>query len=37
MATAPPDGSIAPPGPYMIWVIDDRNRPCVLAPFVILN
>ena len=37
MATAPPDGSIAPPGPYMIWVIDDRNRPCVRAPFVILN
>ena len=36
-ATAPPNGSVAPPGPYMIWVIDSGNRPCRLAPFVILS
>lgn len=34
---APPDGSVAPPGPYMLWIVDFDNRPCRLAPFVILN
>lgn len=36
-ATAPPNGNIAPPGPYMLWIVDDRQRPCKLAPFVLLN
>lgn len=35
--TAPPDGSVAPPGPYMLWIVDSGGRPCRLAPFVILN
>jgi len=35
--TAPPNGNIAPPGPYMWWVIDDSARPCRIAPFVLLN
>lgn len=34
VVTAPPDGSVAPPGPYMLWVIDSEDRPCRLAPFV---
>ncbi len=34
---APPNGGVAPPGPYMLWVIDNSNRPCRLARFVILN
>lgn len=37
MAIAPPNGNVAPPGPYMLWVIDDLDRPCRLAPFVILS
>ena len=28
--TAPPNGMIAPPGYYMIWVITSNNRPCEL-------
>lgn len=36
-ATSPPNGNVAPPGPYMLWAIDSENRPCTLAPFVILN
>jgi hypothetical protein len=36
-AIAPPNGNIAPPGPYMIWIIDNQGRPCKIAPFVILN
>jgi hypothetical protein len=36
-AVAPPDGNIAPPGPYMLWAVDDRDRPCRLAPFAILS
>lgn len=34
---APPNGNVAPPGPYMLWVVDALNRPCSLAPFVILS
>ncbi len=39
--TAPPNGAVAPPGPYMLWVIaesgpDAAGLPCKLAPFVIL-
>jgi hypothetical protein len=35
--TAPPNGNIAPPGPYMLWVIDSSDRPCELAAFVRLS
>lgn len=35
--TAPPNGSVAPPGPYMLWIIAEEDLPCKLAPFVILN
>ncbi len=34
---APPDGNVAPPGPYMLWVVDDDDRPCRLAHFVVLS
>lgn len=30
----PPDSTIAPPGYYMLWLIDANNLPCKLAPFV---
>ncbi|HEX6596434.1 MAG TPA: galactose oxidase-like domain-containing protein [Acidimicrobiales bacterium] len=36
-ATAPPDGGVAPPGPYLLWVVDGDDRPCVRAPFVLLG
>ena len=29
--TAPPDGRIAPPGVYILWVVTSNNRPCALA------
>lgn len=32
--TAPPNGNVAPPGYYMLWVIDDAGRPCARAPFI---
>lgn len=35
--TAPPNGNIAPPGPYMLWVIDGNDRPCEVAPFIRLS
>lgn len=28
------DATVAPPGPYMVWAIDDQGRPCARAPFV---
>jgi Domain of unknown function (DUF1929) len=31
---APPNGNVAPPGYYMIWVIDNSNKPCQVAKFV---
>ncbi len=31
---APPDGKVAPPGVYMLWIIDDDGRPCTQARFV---
>jgi hypothetical protein len=31
---APPDPTVAPPGYYMLWLIDAHNLPCKLAPFV---
>jgi hypothetical protein len=33
-AVGPPDATIAPPGYYMLWLIDGNNLPCTLAPFV---
>lgn len=32
--SAPPSGNVAPPGHYMLWVVDNAGNPCVLAPFV---
>lgn len=32
--TAPPSGNVAPPGNYMIWVVDNSDQPCQLARFV---
>jgi hypothetical protein len=32
--TAPPSGSVAPPGHYMLWVVDAAGRPCQVAKFV---
>jgi hypothetical protein len=31
---APPNGNVAPPGYYMLWVIDNSDQPCQLAKFV---
>jgi hypothetical protein len=31
---APPTGNVAPPGYYMLWVIDTAGNPCQLARFV---
>ena len=36
-ATASPDSTIAPPGFYMLWLIDSNNQPCKVAPFVRLH
>jgi hypothetical protein len=32
--TAPPDGNIAVPGQYLLWILDDGGRPCITAPFM---
>jgi hypothetical protein len=32
--TTPRSGNVAPPGYYMLWVVDNSNRPCQLAKFV---
>jgi hypothetical protein len=32
--TAPPNGSVAPPGYYMLWIIDVAGVPCERAIFV---
>ena len=31
---APPNGDVAPPGYYMLWVMDTAGQPCQLARFV---
>jgi hypothetical protein len=36
-ALATPDATIAPPGWYMLWIVDTNNRPCARAPFVRLQ
>lgn len=33
-ATAPPNGNVAPPGPYMLFVVDKEGRPCQYARFI---
>jgi hypothetical protein len=33
-ATAPPNGNVAPPGFYMLWIVDGQDRPCQVAPFI---
>ena len=32
--TAPPNGNVAPPGYYMLWIVDAAGRPCQVAKFV---
>jgi hypothetical protein len=32
--TAPPNGGVAPPGYYMLWVLDVNGVPCERAAFV---
>jgi hypothetical protein len=32
--TAPPHGGVAPPGNYMLWIIDNAGRPCTVASIV---
>jgi hypothetical protein len=32
--TAPPDGNVAPPGFYMVWIVDDGGLPCEEAKFI---
>jgi hypothetical protein len=32
--SAPPSGNVAPPGYYMLWVVDNVGNPCQLATFV---
>jgi hypothetical protein len=32
--TAPPNGNVAPPGYYMLWLVDNGGNPCQLARFV---
>lgn len=34
---APPTGNVAPPGYYMLWLIDTDGNPCMLARFVRLG
>lgn len=33
-AIAPPNGNIAVPGQYLLWILDDGGRPCVTARFL---
>lgn len=37
VAKAPPHSAVAPPGNYMLWIIDDEGRPCRWASFVNLS
>lgn len=34
---APPNGNVAPPGFYMLWVVDDDDKPCQQAAIVRLG
>lgn len=33
----PASGDIAPPGYYLLWIVDDQGRPCQRAPFIRLS
>ncbi len=33
----PDDPKVLPPGPYMVWIIDDQKRPCEEAPIIDIN
>jgi Galactose oxidase-like, Early set domain len=33
-SNAPPNGNVAPPGSYMLFLIDNQGRPCSYAKFV---
>lgn len=35
--SAPPTGNVAPPGYYMLWLVDTAGQPCQVAPFVRLG
>jgi hypothetical protein len=37
VVTAPPHSTVAPPGFYMLWIIDGDDRPCKTARFVNLS
>ncbi|MFB6367628.1 galactose oxidase-like domain-containing protein [Paenibacillus elgii] len=37
IALAPPNGNVAPPGPYMLFIVDHSGRPCEYAHFVKLG
>jgi len=32
--TGPPNSGVAPPGPYMLWIVDGAGLPCTRAQFV---
>jgi hypothetical protein len=32
--TAPPNGNVAPPGQYMLWIVNNMDRPCERAPIL---
>lgn len=34
VVTAPPHSGVAPPGNYMLWVVDKNGRPCVMARII---
>jgi hypothetical protein len=34
---APPDGTVAPPGYYMLWVVGAGNVPCKQSVFIRLS
>lgn len=36
LVTAPPNGNVAPPGWWMVFVLDEEGRPCKYAKFVLL-
>jgi hypothetical protein len=36
-ATAPPSSNVAPPGYYMLWIIDQNGLPCANASFIRLT
>lgn len=36
-ATAPSSSAVAPPGYYMLWIVDENDLPCQMAKFVRLS